>query len=288
MDGDRGNLLIVEDDVDIADMLNAYFRDQGYSVSTVNWGEDALHTCQSALPDLVILDIRLPDMDGFEVARHLRASRKTKDLPIIFLTERRERKDRLVGLQLNADDYITKPFDMYELRLRVRNALERARRSSLTHPVTSLPVGALVDEHLRQFLDKNDRAIFINSLRNTERFREVYGFVASDDVLRAVSLMMQDVLKEFGTAEDFLGQLNDNTFIVIASPEAVAAIQENLSKRLKQSFDYFYRDQDRNAEIFRDQRLSASFCELQPGQSYAREIQQFKAELEKLCRSGKS
>jgi len=80
-------LLIVEDDVDIADMLNDYFHGQGYAVSTVNWGEDALRACQTNLPDLVILDIRLPDIDGFEVARRLRTNRKTRQVPIIFLTE---------------------------------------------------------------------------------------------------------------------------------------------------------------------------------------------------------
>ena len=86
----------------------------------------------------MILDIRLPDIDGFEVARRLRGNRKTREIPIIFLTEKRERGDRLKGLELQADDYITKPFDIQELRLRVRNALQRSRQGSLTNPVTGL------------------------------------------------------------------------------------------------------------------------------------------------------
>jgi DNA-binding response OmpR family regulator len=157
VDEKKDSLLIVEDDVDIAGMLNDYFTNQGYAVSTVNWGEDALHACQSSLHDLIILDIRLPDIDGFEVARRLRSNRKTRQLPIIFLTEKRDRKDRMLGLALNVEDYITKPFDMYELSLRVRNTLKRSRQSSLTHPVTGLPVGELVDERLKIFLSaKND------------------------------------------------------------------------------------------------------------------------------------
>jgi DNA-binding response OmpR family regulator len=87
----KPTILIVEDDLDIADMLNAYFRVQGYEVVTVNWGEDGIRACQTQIPDLVILDIRLPDIDGFEVARRLRGSRKTKEIPIIFLTEKRAR-----------------------------------------------------------------------------------------------------------------------------------------------------------------------------------------------------
>jgi len=283
VDEKQDSLLVVEDDVDIADMLNDYFRSQGYAVSTVNWGEDAIHACQSNLPDLVILDIRLPDIDGFEVARWLRSNRKTRQLPIIFLTEKRDRKDRMVGLALNVEDYITKPFDMYELRLRVRNTLKRSRQSSLTHPVTGLPVGELVDERLRIFLAAKNQVIFINSLRNTDQFREVYGFVASDDLLRAVSIMMADALREFGAPDDFIGHLTDVDFIIITRPEAVATIKDHLSKRLKQSFDYFYRDQDRDSEKFIHQRLSADFYTIQTGQTISRDVTKLRDELAKMC-----
>jgi DNA-binding response OmpR family regulator len=276
-------LLIVEDDVDIADMLNDYFRSQGYAVSTVNWGEDALHACQTNLPDLVILDIRLPDIDGFEVARRLRTNRKTRQVPIIFLTEKRDRKDRMTGLALNVEDYITKPFDMYELRLRVRNTLKRSRQSSLTHPVTGLPVGELVDERLKIFLAAKNQVIFINSLRNTEQFREVYGFVAADDLLRAVSIMMVDALREFATPDDFIGHLTDADFLIIAGPEAVATIKDNLSKRLKQSFDYFYRDQDRDSEKFRHMRLAVDFYTILTSQTFSRDVITLRDELAKLC-----
>jgi DNA-binding response OmpR family regulator len=122
----KQKILIVEDDLDVADMLNAYFRVQGYEIFTVNWGEDGVRACQSSRPDIVILDIRLPDIDGYEVARRLRSDRRTADIPIIFLTEKRDRSERLQGLELGADDYITKPFDVQELRLRIRNALRRA------------------------------------------------------------------------------------------------------------------------------------------------------------------
>ncbi len=120
----KSKILIVEDDLDIAEMLNAYFRVQGYEVFTVNWGEDGVRAAQTVLPDLMILDIRLPDIDGYEVARRVRTDRRTNEIPIIFLTEKRERIDRLQGFEVGADDYITKPFDVQELRLRVRNALE--------------------------------------------------------------------------------------------------------------------------------------------------------------------
>ena len=90
----KSKILIIEDDRDLAEMLNAYLRVQGYEVLISNWGEEGIRTAQTAKPNLLILDIRLPDIDGFEVARRLRADRKTSEIPIIFLTEKRERTDR--------------------------------------------------------------------------------------------------------------------------------------------------------------------------------------------------
>src|SRR3970282_2844981 len=110
--------------------------------------EDAVRTAQDGTPDLVILDIRLPDIDGYEVCRQLRSHRRTENLPIIFLTARRDRIDKLQGLELGVVDYITKPFDIQELRLRVRNALRRAKLETLVNPVTGLPEGKLGGEQL--------------------------------------------------------------------------------------------------------------------------------------------
>lgn len=282
MDDERATLLIVEDDLDIADMLNAFFRVQGYTVQTVNWGEDGVCACLSNTPDLVILDIHLPDIDGFEVARKLRANRRTKDLPIIFLTEKRGRTDKLAGLALNAEDYITKPFDIQELRLRVRNALKRSRQSSLTNPVTSLPTGALVDEHLGRVLQSSDWALMVTSLRNFEHFREVYGFVASDDLLRALAIILQETVHDFGNPGDFLGHLTYIDFIVITRTANLQPIKENLQKRLEQSFNFFYRDQDLSSEVFRGQLLSFDYYNLLPNQTFAHDLSQLKTELGRL------
>ena len=119
-------ILVVDDDIELAEMLRAYFSAQGYQIAAVHSGEAAIEACEARLPDMMILDINMPDIDGFEVARRLRTKRLTQDLPIIFLTGNEGRNDRLEGLGLGADDYMTKPFDVQELRLRIRNSLTRA------------------------------------------------------------------------------------------------------------------------------------------------------------------
>jgi DNA-binding response OmpR family regulator len=263
----KQKILIVEDDLDVADMLNAYFRVQGYEIFTVNWGEDGVRACQTSRPDIVILDIRLPDIDGYEVARRLRGNRRTADIPIIFLTEKRDRSERLQGLELGADDYITKPFDVQELRLRIRNALRRAEQDTLTNPVTGLPDGTLVDERISECLHRFTWTMLIVSLENLEIFREAYGFVASDDVMRAVSLMVHNAIKELGGADDFLGHLSPTDFVLITGPEQAANLSDRIRGRLEQSLDYFYPIKDREKPGSHNRRLVVKIGVLQAGEA---------------------
>ncbi len=252
----KPKILIVEDDLDIAEMLNAYFRVQGYEVFTVNWGEDGVRAGQTIFPDLIILDIRLPDIDGYEVARRLRGDRRTNEIPIIFLTEKRERIDRLQGFEVGADDYITK------LRLRVRNALKRVSQGSLTNPVSGLPEGALVDERLSDAIHKSGWALLHISINHLESFREAYGFVASDDVLRAISLMVHNTMKETGSPDDFLGHISPTDFVVVVPPANLPPFQDRIRSRLEQSLDYFYPIKDREQASKSPNRLSIKVAEI--------------------------
>jgi DNA-binding response OmpR family regulator len=278
----KSKILIVEDDLDVAEMLNAYFRVQGYEVFTVNWGEDGVRSSQQDHPDLIILDIRLPDIDGYEVARRMRADRRTSDIPIIFLTEKRDRSDRLQGLELGADDYITKPFDVQELRLRVRNALKRVSQGSLTNPVTGLPEGALVDEKLSEVIGKDGSALLFVLLDNMDSFRESYGFVASDDVLRAISLMIVNTMREVSRPEDFLGHLSGTDFVLVLPPSNLAALSEKLQTRLDQSMEYFYPIKDREQVAKKSTKLGSKIIEIPSLKTQFTNVEQIRAELFRL------
>ncbi len=258
----KSKILIVEDDLDVAEMLNAYFRVQGYDVFTVNWGEDGVRAAQTVLPDLMILDIRLPDIDGYEVARRVRTDRRTNEIPIIFLTEKRERIDRLQGFEVGADDYITKPFDVQELRLRVRNALKRVNQGSLTNPVSGLPEGPLVEERLSDVIHKSGWALLHICISHLDTFREAYGFVASDDVLRAISLMIHNTMKESGSTDDFLGHISPTDFVVVLTPADLPVFQERIRSRLEQSLDYFYPMKDREQAAKQPDRLAIQISEV--------------------------
>lgn len=279
MSDTKQKILIVEDDPDVAEMLTAYFRSQEYEVFTVNWGEDGVRSALQVNPELVILDIRLPDIDGYEVAHRLRNDRRTSNIPIIFLTEKRERSDRLQGLEIGADDYITKPFDVQELRLRVRNALKRVYQGSLTNPVTGLPEGALVDEKLSEVLGKDGSALLYISIQNMGAFREAYGFVASDDVLRAISLMIVNTLREFSRSDDFLGHLSTTELLLVVQPSNLPVLRDKLRSRLEQSVEYFYPLKDREQAAKQPDRLGAKLVEFASLKRYKPDAAQFKTVL---------
>ena len=122
------HILIVEDDRDIAELLQRYLARAGHTTDALGDGNEALAFVRSRVPDLVILDLMLPGLDGLEVCRALRRGTDTRGLPIIMLTARSEESDRIVGLELGADDYVTKPFSPSELVARVGALLRRAQR----------------------------------------------------------------------------------------------------------------------------------------------------------------
>lgn len=279
MAGVKPKLLIIEDDLESADTLTAYFRVQAYEVLTANWGEDGVRTCQASHPDLIILDIHLPDIDGYEVAGRLRSNRRTADIPIIFMTDKRDHTDRLTGFELGVDDYINKPFDLQELRLRVRNVLRRASHNALNNPVTSLPDGALVDERLDECLQRSDWSMLVVSLENLDLFRETYGFVASDEILRAVGTMVNNAIHEIGASDDFFGHLGPANFVIITRQDRAAILQTGIRSRLERSLDYFYPIKDREKSMARAKRLVFKLGTLGSGDGPFASIDVLKASL---------
>ncbi len=282
---DKQCILVVEDDIDLAEMLNAYFRVQGYEVLTAAWGEDAVKMAQQSAPDITLLDIRLPDIDGYEVCRRLRTHRRTESIPIIFLTERRDQIDKLRGLELGVVDYITKPFDMQELRLRVRNALRRAKLETLVNPVTGLPEGKLVDEQLQKLVGANNWAVMVMLVKGLQSFREQYGFVAADDVLRAVSLMLNNVVREAGGQGDFVGHLLAEDFIIITSDARGREINDRIQSRLMQSMDYFYplKDRELSKSAGNSERLSLALRTLAASQGKFADLGALKTALQRVA-----
>jgi GGDEF domain-containing protein len=148
-------------------------------------------------------------------------------------------------LELGADDYITKPFDIEELRLRVYNAIVRSERESLTEPHTNLPSGQLIEDQLRQIIQKEGWALIDIRLSHFDAFKEAYGFVASDNILRFTAMLIGEVIDEFGTINDFVGHTGNDHFVIITTEECSTAIKENVFERFSEEIITHYNYLDR-------------------------------------------
>jgi CheY-like chemotaxis protein len=219
MMSDDARLLIVEDNDEIAQMLVLFLGSRGYKVTLASDGAAALQSVRDVLPNLILLDVGLPDTNGYELLTRFRQSPRTRYIPAIFLTQRTKKADRLAGLQLGADDFITKPFDLEELYLRVQNAVQRAQRESLNDPMTGLPSGRVAREEVDAARGKAGRAILEFRLRNTGPFRDQYGVLAGADLLRYTALLLNRVLNTLGASDDFLGHTGDETFVIVCAAE---------------------------------------------------------------------
>lgn len=241
----KARLLIVEDDDDIANMLQYYFKQQDFEVDIAPRGSAALEKTRSKMPNLILLDIMLPDIDGYEVCRKLRMNTRTSHIPVIFLTQKDERSDKIQGLELGVDDYITKPFDFEELKLRVQNAIARTNRESLTDPHSGLPSGRLIEDQLRHLIRESGWALIDIHLTHFQVFKEVYGFIAGDDVLRSISNLLGEVVDANGSVDDFIGHTGGENFIVICEEKNATSIQVQLTKRFKEEILKHYNFLDR-------------------------------------------
>ena len=250
----KGRILVVEDDFDISNILRIYFTSQGYEVVVAGRGGEALDRTRQQLPHVIVLDIMLPDIDGYGVCQQLRTNLRTSHIPIIFLTQKDERSDRIAGLELGADDYITKPFDIEELRLRVQNAMRRAERESLTNPTTGLPSGRLNEEQLRLLMRKPNWSLLYIGIDGLDDFNNAYGFLAGDDVLRFVALLLSETVDAMGSPDDYIGHVGGDKFMVITTADHGQALSDAIKAKFANGVltHYSFIDRDRGYIIVKD------------------------------------
>ena len=243
---ENAKLMIVDDEPDILSMLQLYFDRKQFRVDIQSKGEAAVQQAIQSPPDLIMLDIILPDIDGYEVCKRLRQNLRTRFTPIIFLTQKNNRKDKLQGLELGVDDYITKPFDIEELHLRVQNALNRAERESYTDAQSHLPSVRIIEDYLRQIIKKSGWSFLDIHIDQFYAFQEKYGFLAASDVLRFIAMLMTDVSNQLGSKEDFIGHAGGENFVMIVQEAQTLAVINELKQRFNKEILTYYDFTDRD------------------------------------------
>jgi len=155
-------ILVVEDDQDIAELVARYLDKAGYATEILSSGRDALAAVRAHPPDLLVLDLMLPQMDGLEICRALRGHEETAGVPIIMLTAKGEESDRIVGLEVGADDYLAKPFSPNELVARVRALLRRAARGA-PPPGSTMSYGPIVVDQSRHIVSLHGQEVTLTA-----------------------------------------------------------------------------------------------------------------------------
>ena len=154
-------ILVVEDDSDIAELVERYLTKAGFATDRISSGRDAVAAIALKTPDLLVLDLMLPHLDGLEICRRVRANEHTAHLPIIMLTARAEESERIIGLELGADDYLAKPFSPNELVARVRALLRRASRRPQT--AKTLAYGSIAVDTERHVVSLNGETVTLTA-----------------------------------------------------------------------------------------------------------------------------
>ena len=242
----RERILVVDDDVDIARFVEMNLAMEGFEVIVAHDGASAIELVQTKAPDLVILDLMMPELDGVEVTRRLRSDAMTSALPIIMLTAKGQTVDKVLGLTAGADDYVVKPFDTLELVARVRGTLRRNQEFREVSPLTGLPGNQRI---LREVGDRirlgEPFAVCYCDIDGFKAVNDAYGFARGDEFIVALGRkLLAAVAKADPPA--FLGHVGGDDFVVICSQDQVRPLTERAVSEFESAADALYDDEDRN------------------------------------------
>jgi diguanylate cyclase (GGDEF)-like protein len=225
----KSKILIAEDEPHLRQVLSLQLTAAGFEVFESSDGAQALERAPQVMPDLVMLDVMMPNLDGYETCRQLRASFLTRHIPIIMLTARTELDDKLTGLKGGANDYITKPWEGRELLQRVRNALEWSRQQRAASPLTGLPGNLAIDDEIKHRIAREETFAFLAiDIDSFKSFNDHYGYARGDDAIRGLARIMVESSQRHGASGDFIGHIGGDDFVLLTTTECGEAVAQGV------------------------------------------------------------
>ena len=296
----RERAIIADDEPDIRDVIRITLETEGFEVADVGDGRAALELIHTWTPHVVILDSRMPELDGEDVCRALKKDLLLRHLPVLLVTAKGETADKVKGLGAGADDYIVKPFEPAELVARVRMIMRRTSQALDANPLTKLPGNTSIMEELDQRLRQGaPLAVGYVDLDQFKAFNDAYGFKRGDEVIRETARILLTAIRRHGTPEDFVGHIGGDDFVVITTPEAVDAVTHAIVTEAKTTFTALYDPEtqrrgylegtDRHGQPAQFPLLSASIAVVTNTRrtlTHIAEIAQIGAELKEWAKKG--
>ncbi|GAA5198836.1 hypothetical protein GCM10023322_73090 [Rugosimonospora acidiphila] len=237
----KHQILVVDDDLDIARFVEVNLQLQGFDVLVARDGAEALDLVAGGSPDLAIVDLMMPKVDGLELTRRLRANPLTSSMPIIMLTARGLTVDKVLGLTAGADDYLVKPFDTLELVARVNSILRRNQEYREVSPLTGLPGNTRI---LREISDRvrggSDYAVCHVDIDRFKSVNDAYGFARGDEFISALARSVQRAVMEVGLPPAFLGHIGGDDFVIVCTPDQIRPLTERAVTDFESTADKLY------------------------------------------------
>ena len=240
-------ILVVDDEAMIRTICADVLTNAGYNVHAVSDGAAALSEAQHFRPDLMLIDVMMPGLDGFATAERFRAESATSMTPIIFVSARSETADKVRAFRIGAEDYVVKPFDAAELVARVGKALVRHSRELAASPTTQLP-GADAIENEIEFRLANataTHAFCYLDLDNLKAFNDYYGYAKADGVIRQTGDLIRQVIARDGSADDFIGHIAGDDFVFVTSAANVDRVCTSICTSFDRLIPLYYNRADR-------------------------------------------
>jgi diguanylate cyclase (GGDEF)-like protein len=247
---ESGRILVIEDEPRLRFILERQLKDAKdakYEVRTAEDGVKGLAEVFRDPPELILLDVMMPGLDGFEVCRRIKSNPLTSRIPVIFLTAKSTVDDRLRGLELFADDYLTKPWEQQELLFRVRNQLKTRRAQLFSNALTGLPGNVLIETEITRRIAGGEKFAFLHlDLDAFKAFNDHYGYVRGDTLIRFTAALMHEQIQKHGGEGDFVGHIGGDDFVIVTVPQRsqiiADAVRSEFDTRIGAQYDPADRD----------------------------------------------
>ena len=241
----KPRVLVVDDEEPIRKIVSFQLEKAGYDVSACADGEEALRVVDECEPDLILLDVMMPNMDGYEVCKRLKSNYQTSHIPIIMVTAKAELENRLQGFEDGANDYITKPFAITELLVRVKNVLQWSQLQRQANPLTGLPGNVSIEREIERRFQANGNFSFIYAdIDNFKAFNDYYGYSRGDEAIKITAEILIDAVKQNGNPDDFVGHIGGDDFVVITSPERSDAVARDVTATFDKTITRLFDQED--------------------------------------------
>jgi DNA-binding response OmpR family regulator len=238
-------VLMVDDDLAIRSLCRELLEKQGFAVLEAGSGKEALELLLKNNVDLILLDVMLPDFDGFQIIEKIRANRTIANIPIVFVSARGQTEDKVRALKLGADDYLVKPFDALELGARVESVIKRKERELDSSPNTKLPGSAALEKELNRRLRANQEfSLCYIDLDNLKAFNDYYGYAKADGVVYQTSDIIKKAVEKFGSPIDFVGHIAGDDFVLVTEPKLLEKIANEIINNFDRVIPLYYHPDD--------------------------------------------